>query len=35
VHERKLIYYVLALTLIFFIFLMLVPLATNLDRIRI
>jgi cytochrome c oxidase subunit 4 len=34
-HERKVIYYVLALTAIFFIFLMLVPLATNLDRIRL
>ena len=34
-HERKLIYYVLALTVVFFIFLMFVPLATNLDRIRI
>jgi cytochrome c oxidase subunit 4 len=32
-HERKLIYYVLALTVIFFIFLMFVPLATNLDKI--
>ena len=34
-HERKLIYYVLALTVVFFIFLMFVPLSTNLDRIRI
>lgn len=34
-HERKLIYYVLALTVIFFIFLMFVPLLTNLDRITI
>ena len=32
-HERKLIYYVLALTVIFFIFMMFVPLATNLDKI--
>jgi cytochrome c oxidase subunit IV len=32
-HERKLIYYVLALTVVFFIFMMFVPLATNLDRI--
>jgi cytochrome c oxidase subunit 4 len=32
-HERKLIYYVLVLTVIFFIFLMFVPLATNLDKI--
>ena len=32
-HERKVIYYVLALTVIFFIFLMFVPLATNLDKI--
>ena len=34
-HERKLIYYSLALTVVFFIFLMIIPLATNLDRIRI
>jgi cytochrome c oxidase subunit 4 len=34
-HERKLIYYALALTVVFFVFLMFVPLATNLDRIRI
>ena len=34
-HERKLIYYVLALTVIFFIFLMFVPLLTNLDKITI
>jgi cytochrome c oxidase subunit IV len=33
-HERKLIYYVLALTVIFFIFLMFVPLLTNLDKIK-
>jgi cytochrome c oxidase subunit 4 len=32
-HERKLIYYVLTLTVIFFIFLMFVPLLTNLDKI--
>lgn len=32
-HERKVIYWALFLTVIFFIFLMLVPLATNLDRI--
>jgi cytochrome c oxidase subunit 4 len=32
-HERKLIYWVLALTVVFFAVLMLVPLATNLDRI--
>ena len=32
-HERKLIYYVLVLTVIFFIFLMFVPLFTNLDKI--
>jgi cytochrome c oxidase subunit 4 len=32
-HERKLIYMVLALTVVFFIVLMLVPLSTNLDRI--
>jgi caa(3)-type oxidase subunit IV len=34
-HEKKLIYYVLALTVVFFVFLMFIPLATNLDRIRI
>jgi cytochrome c oxidase subunit 4 len=34
-HERKVIYYALVLTLIFFIFLMFVPLATNLDRITL
>ena len=33
--ERKLIYYVLVLTVIFFIFLMFVPLATNLDKITV
>lgn len=32
-HERKLIYYVLALTAVFFIFMMFVPLLTNLDKI--
>lgn len=32
-HERKLIYYVLALTAIFFIFMMFVPLFTNMDKI--
>jgi cytochrome c oxidase subunit 4 len=32
-HERKLIYWVLMLTVVFFFVLMLVPLATNLDRI--
>jgi cytochrome c oxidase subunit 4 len=32
-HERKVIYYALALTLVFFIFLMFVPLLTNLDKI--
>ena len=32
-HERKIIYYVLALTAIFFIFLMFVPLFTNSDKI--
>jgi cytochrome c oxidase subunit IV len=32
-HERKLIYWVLMLTVVFFAVLMLVPLATNLDRI--
>jgi cytochrome c oxidase subunit IV len=34
-HERKVIYYALALTVIFFIFLMFVPLATNLDKIHL
>ena len=33
-HERKVIYWVLILTVIFFVFLMFVPLLTNLDRIR-
>ena len=32
-HERKVIYWVLALTVIFFIFMMFVPLLTNLDKI--
>ncbi len=32
-HERKVIYWVLALTVIFFIFLMFVPLFTNMDKI--
>src|SRR5689334_3805623 len=32
-HERKLIYYVLMLTVLFFIFLMVIPLATVLDKI--
>src|SRR4051812_28024154 len=32
-HERKLIYYTLALTVVFFMFLMIIPLATNLDKI--
>jgi cytochrome c oxidase subunit IV len=32
-HERKVIYWVLMLTVIFFVFLMFVPLLTNLDRI--
>jgi cytochrome c oxidase subunit IV len=31
--ERKLIYYALALTAVFFLFLMVVPLATNLNKI--
>ncbi len=31
--ERKLIYYVLALTVVFFVFMMFVPLATNLNKI--
>jgi cytochrome c oxidase subunit IV len=33
--EKKLIYYVLMLTVVFFVFLMVVPLMTNLDRIRL
>ena len=33
-HERKLIYYVLVLTVVFFVFLMFVPLATNLNKIN-
>src|SRR5678815_225448 len=32
-HERKMIYWVLALTVVFFAVLMLVPLSTNLDKI--
>ena len=32
-NERKLIYYALALTVVFFIFLMFVPLLTNSDKI--
>jgi len=32
-HERKIIYWALTLTIIFFIFLMFVPLFTNLDKI--
>ena len=32
-HERKVIYWALLLTLVFFVFLMFVPLLTNLDRI--
>ena len=32
-HERKLIYYVLMLTVIFFVFLMFVPLLTNLNKV--
>ena len=32
-HERKVIYWVLMLTVIFFMFLMFVPLLTNLDKI--
>ena len=34
-NEKKLIYYVLLLTMVFLVFLMLVPLATNLDRVNI
>jgi len=33
--ERRLIYYVLVLTVIFFVFLMFVPLATNLDTVEL
>ena len=32
-HERKVIYWVLALTVVFFVFLMFVPLFTNSDKI--
>ncbi len=32
-HERRLIYWVLALTVVFFEFLMSIPLSTNLDKI--
>jgi cytochrome c oxidase subunit 4 len=32
-HERKVIYWALMLTVVFFVFLMFVPLFTNLDRI--
>ena len=32
-HERKLIYYALMLTVVFFAFLMIIPLATNLNKI--
>ena len=32
-HERKVIYWVLTLTVVFFVFLMFVPLFTNLDKI--
>jgi hypothetical protein len=32
-HERKLIYWVLLLTAVFFVFMMAVPLATNLNKI--
>jgi cytochrome c oxidase subunit 4 len=32
-HERKVIYWALMLTVIFFVFLMFVPLITNLDKI--
>ena len=35
ISERKLVYYVLALTVIFFIFLMFIPLATNLDKVHL
>jgi cytochrome c oxidase subunit 4 len=32
-HERKIVYWALLLTVVFFVFLMFVPLLTNLDRI--
>ena len=32
-HERKVIYWALALTVVFFVFLMFVPMLTNADRI--
>ena len=32
-HERRLIYLVLTLTVLFFVFLMTIPLSTNLDKI--
>ena len=32
-HERRMIYWVLALTVVFFAVLMLVPLSTNLDKV--
>ena len=34
-HERRLVYYSLLLTAVFFLFMMTVPLATNLDKIVI
>jgi len=33
IDERRLIYWVLSLTALFFLFLMLIPLSTNLDKI--
>jgi cytochrome c oxidase subunit 4 len=33
IDERKLVYWVLSLTVVFFVFLMFVPLATNLNKI--
>jgi cytochrome c oxidase subunit 4 len=33
--EKKLIYYVLALTAVFFVFLMVVPLLTTLDKVKL
>ena len=35
IDERKIIYYTLALTVVFFVFIMVVPLATNLDKITV
>ena len=34
-HERKLVYYVLILTVVFFVFLMFLPVLTNLDVVEL